>query len=59
MQNDIAYFKCHRKYHIDQSGNNLLVSASPKKINEIREIVNEVDVPTTQIMLEADLLRLP
>ena len=41
---------------VDQSGNNLLVSASPKKINEIREIVKEVDIPTTQIMLEARLI---
>ena len=41
---------------VDQSGNNLLVSASPKKINEIREIVDEVDIPTTQIMLEARLI---
>ena len=41
---------------IDKSGNNLLVSASPKKINEIREIVKKVDMPTTQIMLEARLI---
>jgi len=41
---------------VDQSGNNLLVSASPKKINEIREIVNKIDIPTTQIMLEARLI---
>ena len=41
---------------IDNSGNNLLVSASPKKINEIREIVNEIDIPSTQIMLEARLI---
>jgi type IV pilus assembly protein PilQ len=41
---------------VDQSGNNLLVSASPKKINEIRDIVDEVDIPTTQIMLEARLI---
>tara|TARA_B100001094_G_scaffold329213_1_gene391457 strand:- start:7565 stop:8959 length:1395 start_codon:yes stop_codon:yes gene_type:complete len=41
---------------VDQSGNNLLVSASPKKITEIREIVDEVDIPTTQIMLEARLI---
>ena len=41
---------------IDNSGNNLLVSASPKKINEIREIVNEIDKPSTQIMLEARLI---
>tara|TARA_B100000029_G_scaffold479302_1_gene526244 strand:+ start:1179 stop:2630 length:1452 start_codon:yes stop_codon:yes gene_type:complete len=41
---------------IDPSGNKLLVSASPKKINEIREIVKEIDVPATQIMLEARLI---
>ncbi|MAV64176.1 MAG: hypothetical protein CMG00_03175 [Candidatus Marinimicrobia bacterium] len=41
---------------IDQTGNNLLVSASPKKIAEIEEIITEVDVPATQIMLEAKLI---
>ena len=37
---------------IDNTGNNLLVSASPKKINEIEAIVNDIDVPAIQIMLE-------
>ena len=41
---------------IDYSGNNLLVSASPKKINEIAEIVKEIDVPAIQVMLEARLI---
>ena len=41
---------------IDYSGNNLLVSASPKKINEITEIVKEIDVPAIQVMLEARLI---
>ena len=41
---------------VDKTGNNLLVNASPKKIAEIEEIVAEVDVPATQIMLEARLI---
>ena len=41
---------------IDYSGNNLLVSASPKKINEIADIVKEIDVPAIQVMLEARLI---
>ena len=41
---------------IDNTGNNLLVSASPKKINEIEAIVKNIDVPAIQIMLEARLI---
>ena len=41
---------------IDYSGNNLLVSASPKKIDEIENIVKEVDKPAVQISLEARLI---
>ena len=41
---------------VDQTGNNLLVSASPKKINEIEAIVEKVDVPAIQVMLEARLI---
>ena len=41
---------------IDKTGNNLLINASPKKINEIQEIVDQIDVPATQIRLEAKLI---
>ncbi len=41
---------------IEKSGSNLLISASPKKIAEIEAIVKEIDVPATQIMLEARLI---
>jgi len=41
---------------IDYSGNNLLVTASPKKINEIEAIVKDIDTPAVQIMLEARLI---
>ena len=41
---------------VDKTGNNLLVSASPKKISEIEEVVAKVDLPATQIMLEAKLI---
>ena len=38
---------------IDPTGNKLLVTASPKKIAEVISIVDEIDVPSIQIMLEA------
>ena len=41
---------------IDQTGNNILVNASPKKINEIEAIIGKIDVPAIQIMLEARLI---
>ena len=41
---------------VDKTGNNLLVSASPKKISEIEQVVEDIDVPATQIMLEAKLI---
>ena len=41
---------------VEKSGSNLLVSASPKKIAEIEDIVRKIDVPALQIMLEARLI---
>ena len=41
---------------VDQSGNRLLVNASPKKIAEIIDVVEEIDVPAIQIMLETRLI---
>ena len=41
---------------VDKSGNKLLVTASPKTIAEIAEIVKRIDIPATQIMLEARLI---
>jgi type II secretory pathway component GspD/PulD (secretin) len=41
---------------IDNTGNKLLVTASPKKIAEVQRIVKEVDIPSIQIMLEARLI---
>lgn len=41
---------------VDKSGNKLLVTASPKTIAEIAEIVKRVDIPATQIMLKARLI---
>tara|TARA_B100001287_G_scaffold276573_1_gene287950 strand:- start:1452 stop:3116 length:1665 start_codon:yes stop_codon:yes gene_type:complete len=41
---------------IDKTGNNLLINASPKKIAEIEQIITDIDVPATQIMLEAKLI---
>ena len=41
---------------VEKSGNNLLVSASPKKIAEIEAIIKKIDIPALQIMLEARLI---
>ncbi len=41
---------------VEKSGNNLLINASPKKIAEIEEIISLIDVPATQIVLEARLI---
>jgi len=41
---------------VDPTGNKLLVTASPKKIAEIEEIIKEIDIPSIQIMLEARLI---
>jgi len=41
---------------VDIPGNKLLVNASPKKIAEIIKVVESVDVPAIQIMLETRLI---
>ena len=41
---------------VDISGNKLLVNASPKKIAEIRNVVEQIDIPAIQIMLETRLI---
>ena len=41
---------------VEKSGNNLLINASPKKIAEIEYIIDSIDVPATQIVLEARLI---
>ena len=41
---------------IDRSGNKLLLKASPKKIAEIEDVIQSVDIPALQIMLEARLI---
>ena len=41
---------------VDLSGNRLLVNASPKKIAEIIDVIEEIDVPAIQIMLETRLI---
>ena len=41
---------------VDIPGNKLLVNASPKKIAEIIQVVESIDVPATQIMLETRLI---
>jgi type II secretory pathway component GspD/PulD (secretin) len=44
------------KVQIDTSGNKILVMANPKVISDIAEIVKAVDVPASQIVLEARLI---
>ncbi len=44
------------KIQIDKGGNKLVVNTSPKNIVEIMSIVEEIDVPVLQIMLEARLI---
>lgn len=46
------------KIQVDSSGNRLLIMASPKVTSEIAAIVNEVDVPPAQILLEARLIEI-
>jgi type II secretory pathway component GspD/PulD (secretin) len=41
---------------VDVSGNKLLINASPKKVAEIEEVVREIDVPATQILLQTRLI---
>jgi len=41
---------------VDRAGNKLLINASPKKIAEIQSIIEKIDVPALQIMLEAKLI---
>ena len=41
---------------VEKSGNNLLINASPKKLAEIEYIIDQIDVPATQIVLEARLI---
>ncbi len=41
---------------VDIPGNKLLVNASPKKIAEIVQVVESIDVPAIQIMLETRLI---
>ena len=41
---------------VDIPGNKLLVNASPKKIAEIIQVIESIDVPALQIMLETRLI---
>jgi len=44
------------KVTVDQGGNKLLIHTSPKSIAEIMEIIESIDVPVLQIMLEARII---
>ena len=44
------------KVEVDQGGNKLLIHTSPKNIAEIMQIIETVDVPVLQIMLEARII---
>ena len=43
---------------IDKSSNKLLIKASPKKIAEIEDVIESIDIPAIQIMLEARLIEI-
>tara|TARA_B100000029_G_scaffold153318_1_gene148533 strand:- start:7337 stop:8782 length:1446 start_codon:yes stop_codon:yes gene_type:complete len=43
---------------VDIPGNKLLINASPKKIAEIIQVVEKIDVPAIQIMLETRLIEI-
>tara|TARA_B100000676_G_scaffold212252_1_gene208626 strand:+ start:26 stop:1531 length:1506 start_codon:yes stop_codon:yes gene_type:complete len=43
---------------IDKSSNKLLIKASPKKIAEIEDVIESIDTPAIQIMLEARLIEI-
>ena len=45
-----------KQVQVDIPGNKLLVNASPKKIAEIIQVVEKIDVPALQIMLETRLI---
>ncbi len=45
-----------KQVQVDTSGNKLLINASPKRIAEIEDMVHQIDVPATQIMLETRLI---
>jgi type IV pilus assembly protein PilQ len=45
-----------KKVEVDHGGNKLLVHTSPKSIAEIMQIIEAVDVPVLQIMLEARII---
>ena len=56
-KNIVLHFLAHQQRDVhEKSGNNLLINASPKKIAEIEEIIAVIDVPATQIVLEARLI---
>jgi len=43
---------------VDSTGNRILISASPKKIAEIKHIIRMVDTPQVQISLQARLIEI-
>lgn len=43
---------------VDIPGNKLLINASPKKIADIIQVVEKIDVPAVQIMLETRLIEI-
>jgi len=47
-----------KQVQVDIPGNKLLINASPKKIAEIIRVVEKIDVPAIQIMLETRLIEI-
>lgn len=46
------------KIEVDQGGNRLIVVTSPRVIQQIRDVVKVMDVPTQQVMLEARIVEI-
>jgi len=46
------------KIEVDQGGNRLIVVTSPRIIQQIRDVVKVMDVPTQQVMLEARIVEI-
>ena len=45
-----------KQVQVDIPGNKLLINASPKKIADIIQVIEQIDVPALQIMLETRLI---
>ena len=45
-----------KQIQVDVSGNKLLINTSPRKIAEIKKVIERIDVPAIQVLLETRLI---